>query len=134
MIMLGCVMSIMLCKAGYSMLCCIVSCCPQWFDILKSKADPNVGKLSRWRRFQKFRLNIIKYVRSYYRKGSACCPQVWAYQYDIIVPQWTIYFCRSLIDRYVSMDELFDLSSNQRQQTMAGKLFSERNQLQGMRS
>ena len=52
-----------------------------------------------------------------------------------------MYFCAStgdifvsITDRHVSMDELFDLSSNQRQQTTVGKLFSDRNRLRGMRS
>ena len=40
----------------------------------------------------------------------------------------------SIIDRHVSMNELFDLSSNQRQQTTIGKLFSDRNASRGMRS
>ena len=52
-----------------------------------------------------------------------------------------VYFCAStgdifvsITDRHVSMDELFDLSANQRQQTTVGKLFSDRNPSRGMRS
>ena len=57
-----------------------------------------------------------------------------------------VYFCAStgdifvsITDGHVSMDELFDLSSNQRQQTTVGKFFSDRNRvmrslLRGMRS
>ena len=54
-----------------------------------------------------------------------------------------VYFCTSMTmgnifvsitDRHHSMDELFDLSSNQRQQMTVGKLFSDRNPSPGMRS
>ena len=40
----------------------------------------------------------------------------------------------SITDRHISLDELFDVSSNQRQQTPVGKLFSDRNPLRVMRS
>ena len=40
----------------------------------------------------------------------------------------------SITDGHISMDELFDFSSNQRQQTPVGKLFSDRNPLRVMRS
>ena len=40
----------------------------------------------------------------------------------------------SITDRHVSMDELFHLSSNQRQQTTVGKLLSDRIPSREMRS